>query len=314
MLKTFDAAEVEAALEWSTLTSALAAAFAASADRVATVPLRQVHQLNGQDLMLLMPAWDSFVIGLKVVTVMPDAIAYGGSTVGATYLLLERLTGLPRAVIDGDMLTVRRTAAVSALAARYLARPDASTLLMIGTGHLAPYMVRAHCAARPAVRRVLLWGRNAERARDLADALAAEGLPVDATTDLEAAVREAHIISSATTATEPIIRGEWLQQGTHLDLVGGFTHAMREADDAAIARCRIAVDTYDGVLAEAGDIVVPLEKGIISRTQIVADLSQLTRGSVQGRTSPDDITCFKSVGTALADLAAATAVVSAGIV
>lgn len=315
MLKTFDAADVHAALEWTTLSSALAAGFAAGADRVgapgaATVPLRHVHALSETDLLLLMPAWNRDLIGLKLVTVIPDAPKLGAPTVGATYLLLDRITGTPRAVIDGDALTVRRTAAVSALAARYLAREDASTMVMVGSGHLAPWMIRAHCAMRPSITQVLLWSRNAEHAQALALALESEGLPVDAVTDLESAVRRAQLISCATTSHGPIVRGEWLTPGAHLDLVGGFTREMREADDAAIARCRIAVDTYDGVLAEAGDIVVPLENGAIARSQIVAELSELARGDVQGRTAPDDITLFKSVGTALADLAAATAVIA----
>jgi ornithine cyclodeaminase len=213
-------------------------------------------------------------------------------------------------VIDGDALTVRRTAAVSALAARYLAREDAHTLVMVGSGHLAPWMVRAHCALRPSIRRVLLWSRRPDRAEALALTLASEGLPVDAVTDLESSVRSAQLISCATTSHGPIVQGAWLTPGAHLDLVGGFTRDMREADDAAIARCRIAVDTYDGVLSEAGDIVVPLENGSITRDHIVADLAQLVRGDVTVRTSADQITLFKSVGTALADLAAATAVIA----
>ena len=306
MMKLYSAADVHSALEWTTLTSALAAAFAAGA----VVPLRHVHALNADDLMLLMPAWNADVIGLKLVTVLPGAHALGAPTVGATYVLLDRASGVPRAVLDGDALTVRRTAAVSALAARYGARADASTLLMVGTGHLAPWMVRAHCATRPGITRVLLWGRDAERTDALALALSDEGLPVDAVRDLPSAVPQAHIVCCATTASEPVVRGEWLAPGTHLDLVGGFTRGMREVDDAAVARSRICVDTYDGVLAEAGDIVVPMERGVITREQVVADLAQLVRGERHGRTRDDEITLFKSVGTALSDLAGAQTVVA----
>ncbi len=315
MLKTFDAADVHAALEWTTLSSALAAGFAAGADGAnapgaATVPLRHSHALSETDTLLLMPAWNRDLLGLKLVTVIPDAPKMGAPTVGATYLLIDRPSGTPRAVIDGDALTVRRTAAVSALAARYLARDDTKTMVMVGSGHLAPYIIRAHCALRPSLSQVLLWSRNADHAQALALALESEGLPVDAITDLEQGVRHAQLISCATTSHGPIVRGEWLMPGAHLDLVGGFTREMREADDAAIARCRIAVDTYDGVLSEAGDIVVPLENGSITPEQIVADLAQLVRGDVIGRTDANQITLFKSVGTALADLAAATAVVT----
>ncbi len=304
MLTTYSAADVHAALEWNALASALAAAFAAGAD----VPLRHAHVLNATDTLLLMPAWNQDAIGTKIVTVIPGANQLGAPTVGATYLLLDRASGTPRAVLDGDALTVRRTAAVSALAARYLAREFASTLVMVGCGHLAPWLVRAHCALRPAITRVLLWGRNTPRAEALARTLGDEGLPVDAVPNLEAAVREAHIVSCATTSTEPLVRAEWLAPGTHVDLVGGFTREMREADDATVAMSRIVVDTYDGVLSEAGDIIVPLERGAITRAHIVGDLAALVRGEASGRTNADEITLFKSVGTALADLAGALAV------
>jgi ornithine cyclodeaminase len=311
MVRFYAAQEVHAALSFPRLIDALATAFA----RGAEVPLRHVHRLDDDDLLLLMPAWrnataaDAGALGVKLVTVMPGAAARGAATVAATYLLLDRATGELRAVLDGEALTLRRTAAASALAARYMARADAANLLVIGAGKLAPFMLRAHCAARPALVRMRLWARNSERAAALAQRLRDEGLPVEAATDLEAAVRSAHIVSCATTATTPIVRGAWLAPGTHLDLVGGFTPQMREADDAAVARARIAVDTYAGALAEAGDLVQPLARGAIAREAVVAELAQLVRGEVAGRTSEGEITLFKSVGTALEDLAAAELVI-----
>ncbi|HXF46429.1 MAG TPA: ornithine cyclodeaminase family protein [Burkholderiaceae bacterium] len=311
MVRFYAAEQVHAALPFARLIDALAQAFA----RGAQVPLRHVHRLNDDDLLLLMPAWRNEsaaaagALGVKLVTVMPGAAARGASTVAATYLLLDRATGELRAVLDGEALTLRRTAAASALAARYMARADATHLLVIGAGKLAPYMLRAHCAARPALVHVRLWARNRERAAAAAQRLRDEGLPVDAATDLEAAVREAHIVSCATTATTPVVRGAWLAPGTHLDLVGGFTPQMREADDEAVARARIVVDTYAGALAEAGDLVQPLAAGVIARENVVAELAQLVRGEVAGRTSEGEITLFKSVGTALEDLAAAELVV-----
>ena len=305
MLTVYTAQQVHAALDWRTLDSALTAAFAVGAE----VPLRHSHALSEVDALLLMPAWTRESIGLKVVTFIPGASALGAPTVGATYLLLDRATGAPVAVLDGDAITVRRTAAVSAIAARHMARADASTLLMIGTGHLAPWLVRAHCALRPGMHRVLVWGRDAGRAIAMRDTLRAEGIPVEHAPELEQAMRAADIVSCATTAHEPLVRGEWLCQGAHVDLVGGFTRQMREADDATVARSRIAVDTYRGVLAEAGDLVVPLERGVIARAQVVAELAELVRGDVVGRIDDDQVTLFKSVGTALAHLAAARAVV-----
>ena len=305
MLKTYTARDVHDALEWNSLATALTAAFAVGA----VVPLRHVHALSRTDTLLLMPAWSNDVIGLKLVTVIPGAPALGSPTVGATYLLIDRASGEPRAVLDGDALTVRRTATVSAIATRHCARADAHRLLMVGTGHLAPWMIRAHCAIRPQIDRVLLWGRGVERTKALARVLVDEGLPVDVTTDLEAAVRASDIVSCATTSNTPIVHGAWVRPGTHLDLVGGFTREMREIDDVGVARSRISVDSYAGVLAEAGDIIVPMEQGLITRDSVVAELAQLVRGERQGRTNDDEISLFKSVGTALSDLAAAQLVV-----
>jgi ornithine cyclodeaminase len=164
---------------------------------------------------------------------------------------------------------------------------------------------------RPGLSRIALWGRNAAAAHALAAGLHAEGMRVHVETDLQDALRGADIVSCATTATAPVVRGEWLCDGAHLDLVGGFTRAMREVDDAAVARARIVVDTYAGALAEAGDLVVPLDEGVITRDRIVAELAELVRGQRQGRTTDAEITLFKSVGTALEDLAAADLVVGA---
>ncbi|GAB4470479.1 MAG: ornithine cyclodeaminase family protein [Burkholderiaceae bacterium] len=307
-LRFYSADEVHAALPWRRLVDALAAAFATGAQ----VPLRHAHRLDETDTLLLMPAWRDAGggLGVKIVTVMPGNAARGAATVNALYVLLDRATGEPRAVLDGEALTLRRTAAASALAARYLARADATNLLVVGTGKLAPFMARAHCALRPRLVRVRIWGRRADAAQSLAQRLRDEGLPAEAALDLEAAVRDAHIVTCATTATAPIVRGAWLAPGTHLDLVGGFTRAMREADDAAVARARIFVDTYAGALAEAGDLVDPLERGVIAREHVVAELARLVRGEVAGRTSEGEITLFKSVGTALEDLAAAELVVA----
>jgi ornithine cyclodeaminase len=310
-LRFYSAEQVHAALDWERLAEALAAAFAAGAQ----VPLRHAHPLGETDTLLLMPAWrdagDGAAggLGVKIVTVMPGNAARGAATVNALYLLLDRASGEPRAVIDGEALTLRRTAAASALAARHLARADSANLLVIGTGKLAPYLARAHYALRPQLARVRVWGRRADAAQTLAQLLRDDGLPAEAAADLETAVRDAHIVSCATTATAPIVHGAWLAPGTHLDLVGGFTRAMREVDDAAVARARIFVDTYAGALAEAGDLVSPLARGVIARTQIEAELAELVRGEKPGRRGGDEITLFKSVGTALEDLAAAELVV-----
>jgi alanine dehydrogenase len=301
MVRVYSAGEVHAALPWAPLAQALEAAFVAGAQ----VPLRHAHALSARDSLLLMPAWNAQVLVLKLVTVMPDA----PDTVQATVLVADRATGAPLAVLDGEALTLRRTAATSALAARHLARAEAHTLLLVGSGRLAGWMARAHAALRPALRQVLVWGRRPEAAAALAGTLAQEGLPARAADGLEAAVRAACIVCCATTSDRPLVQGRWLAPGTHLDLVGGFTPRMREVDDAAVAASRIVVDTYAGALAEAGDLVQPLAAGAIRREHVVAELAELLRGQCPGRTRPGEITLFKSVGTALEDLAAAQMVV-----
>ena len=306
MLRVYSSDEVHAALPWPRLADALAQAFAAGAE----VPVRHAHALGGGDTLLLMPVWTRRSLGTKLVTVMPGNAARGVNTVQALYLLLDRTTGEPRALLDGEALTLRRTAAASALAARYLARDDARTLLVVGAGHLAPWMARAHAALRPGIERVLLWARDAAAREARAAELRRDGLPAQAVDDLEAAVREADIVSCATTATTPLVRGAWLGPGTHLDLVGGFRPDMREVDDAAVARSRIVVDTLAGALAEAGDLLQPLQRGVIDRAQVLGELADLVRGTLRARISPDDVTLFKSVGTALEDLAAAELVIS----
>jgi ornithine cyclodeaminase len=207
-------------------------------------------------------------------------------------------------MMDGRALTAWRTACASALASRYLSREESSHLVMVGAGALAPHLIRAHASVRP-IKRVSLWNRTKARAISLGFGIALAGIEVDIAEDLEAAVGDADIVSCATLAAEPLIKGAWLRKGAHLDLVGGFTPKMREADDQAVKRSRIFVDTRAGAAKEAGDIVVPLKKKIIDAKAIKGDLFDLTAGKVKGRTSPSQITLFKSVGTAIEDLAAA---------
>jgi ornithine cyclodeaminase len=260
-------------------------------------------------MLLLMPAWRAGaqpVMGTKIVSVFPGNGARHLPAVYGSYVLADGATGQPLAIMDGTALTVWRTAAASALAAGYLARRDAGRLLMVGAGALAPHLIRAHCTARP-IRHVSIWNRSPARAEALADGLkgALPGVTLTVALDLEAAARKADIVSCATIASQPVIAGAWLQPGAHLDLVGGFTPAMREADDEAVQRASLFVDTFTGGLKEAGDIVDPIRRGVISEEDVKADLAGLCRGHHPGRQNGDEITLFKSVGTALEDLAAA---------
>ena len=255
--------------------------------------------------LLLMPAWQvGDRMGVKIATVFPDNGIRGLPAVYASYVLMSAKTGVPIAVLDGSELTLRRTAAASALAADYLARTDARTLLMVGTGNLAPFLIAAHATVRP-IENVVIWGRRKEAAEDLAGRLATSAQTVTVANDLQEAVKEAEVISCATLATEPLIHGEWLSAGQHLDLVGAFRPDMREADTAALTKSSVYVDTRAGALAEAGEVIQAQQSGEFSADDIVGELRELCRGDVSGREG-DETTLFKSVGTALEDLAAAT--------
>jgi ornithine cyclodeaminase len=259
-----------------------------------------------------MPAWRTGRrLGVKLVTVFPGNRERGLRAVNAVYALFDATTGEPIATFDGDEITARRTAGASALAARFLARRDARHLAMVGAGRQARGLIEAHSHVRP-IERVSLWSRTFAHAEAAAREMAGAGLPVTAVRDLEAAVREADVVSCATLSTGPLVRGAWLRPGTHLALVGAFRPEMRETDDAAIARADvIVVDRRESALAEGGDLVQALAGGAIAPGAIAADLASLARGAHPGRTADDQVTVFKSVGFALEDLAAAEAVCDA---
>jgi ornithine cyclodeaminase len=308
-LRIIGASEIERALDYRSLVEALRNAFRGSA----VAPPRHHHTIDRGEgapaTLLLMPAWTADPagprhVGVKIVTVYPDNPARGLPTVMGAYLLLDGRSGEPAALLDGPSLTARRTAAASALAARYLARADAERLLVIGTGKLVPYLVEAHASVRP-ICNVLIWGRDQSKAGRLAARLDRPDFRVAATDDLADAAAGAHVICCATSAREPLLQGGWLSPGVHVDLVGAYRPDMREADDAVIGRARIFVDTRHGALHEAGDIVQPIEAGLIAPDDIAGDLFDLCRGARDGRRFYDQITLFKSVGAAIEDLAAA---------
>jgi alanine dehydrogenase len=307
-MKVVTAADVDRLLDPSGLADALAEAFRSDI----VVPMRHHHEVErtgDEATLLLMPAWTGksvspSYVGTKIVSIYRGNAARGLPSVMGSYLLNDGATGAPLAVMDGSRLTVWRTAAASALAARALARRDASRMVMVGAGALAPFLIRAHAAERR-LTDVALWNHRPERAREMARDLAARGLPVRAADSLEAAVREADIVSCATLSVEPLVRGEWLKPGAHVDCVGAFKPTMRETDDACIRRASLFCDTRAGALKEGGDLAIPVASGLITAADIRADLFDLARGVHSGRTSEDEITLFKSVGTAIEDLAAA---------
>ena len=304
-LLTLDANAVATALPYDQLIEALKKAFSAPCD----VPQRAHYEVtvpNGTPgTLLLMPAWQSGSgMGVKIATVFADNAKLGKPAVFASYLLMSARTGVPVAMLDGTELTLRRTAAASALASSYLSREDAKTLLMVGTGNLAPHLIAAHTTVRP-IRAVCIWGRRSDEARRLAESFSNAEFSVNVARSLEDAARTADIISCATLATEPLVLGEWLRAGQHIDLVGSFRSEMREADEAAVLRSDVYVDTRAGALSEAGEIVQAIESGALSGADIKGELAELAKDNVAGRSDSATITLFKSVGTALEDLAAA---------
>ncbi len=311
-MRYFDAATIRARLPWARMREALAAMLIAEVE----APLRTHHAIDVPGAtaatLLLMPAWRSGRrLGVKLVTVFPGNRDRGERAVNAVYALFDATSGEPLALFDGDEITARRTAGASALAATFLARRDARHLVMVGAGRQARGLVEAHASVRP-IDRVSLWSRTPAHAESVAREMKDAGVPVTAVRDLEAAVRTADIVCCATLATAPLVQGRWLRPGVHLDLVGAFRAAMRETDDAAIARADvIVVDDRKAALAEGGDLVQALASGAIAPTAIAADLASLVRGAHAGRTADDQVTVFKSVGFALEDLAAAEAIYDA---
>ena len=310
-MRVITADEIDHVLDPRGLADALKDAFRSDIE----VPVRHHHDIARPDsdaTLLLMPAWSGKsdaepFLGTKIVTVYPANGSKSLPAVMGTYLLIKGDTGEPLASLDGARLTLWRTAAASALAARFCARPDAARMVMVGAGALAPFMIKAHHAESP-LTDIALWNHRPERAEAVAQSLRKEGLPVRAVTDLEPAVRQADIVSSATLSSDPLIKGAWIKDGAHLDCVGAFKPSMRETDDEVITRAHLFCDTRAGALKEGGDYAQPLARGLIKETDIKADLFDLSRGLHRGRASPRDVTMFKSVGTAIEDLAAAIAV------
>lgn len=303
-----DADQTAAKLPFLRLVAALQREFATGCQ----TPARHHHTIASKGepdgTLLLMPAWsnaddDEHFLGVKLVTILPGNTRRMMPAVVSTYMLYSATTGEQLAVMDGNTLTGRRTVATSALAAKYLSREDASELVIAGAGRVGSLIAEAHSSVR-AIRRIKVWDINPDHASRLATSLCDRGFFAESTVDLRTAVESADIVSAATLATAPIIRGAWLKPGTHVDLIGAFTPEMREADDDVMRRASIYIDT-PVAFEEAGELITPMTNGVITRESILGDLSDLSRRNEFARRNSDQITCFKSVGSGLADLAAA---------
>lgn len=297
--------QLEQTLSWDLLISGIRSVFSKKAD----VPQRHHHQYptpgsSIDSTLLLMPAWDAQkYLGVKIVSVSPENGKKGLPSVQGTYMLFNLTNGTPLATMDAKTLTIKRTAATSALVSSMLSRKDSAVLLMIGTGALAPELIRAHCSVRP-IKKVLIWGRNRDNTQKLVDSLKIQAEIVMVPTIAEG-LSEADIISCATLSTEPLVLGADIKAGQHIDLVGSFKPDMREGDDALMRKSSIYVDTVEGATQETGDIMQPIKAGIFNQKDIKGDLFSLCQTPGYHRTSKSEITCFKSVGHALEDLAAA---------
>ncbi|MDQ6628186.1 MAG: ornithine cyclodeaminase family protein [Pseudomonadota bacterium] len=303
-MQFFSGAQTTERLPFDRLIEALRSLFASGCE----APPRHVHEIAGPGgsvmTSLLMPAWQpGGCYGVKIVNIAPSNAALGLPALHSSYLLHDAITGEVLAWIDGDALTARRTAAASALAASWLARDDARHLAVLGAGRVARLLPDAYRSVRP-IERVTVWARDHAKAAALAADLCRSGFDARQAATAREAVADADIVSAATLATEPIVEGAWLRPGSHLDLIGSFTPAMREADDACFADAAIYVDS-DEALQKSGDLLGPLERGVFSLADVRGTLFGLARGTVTGRRSTAEQTVFKSVGTALEDLAAA---------
>jgi 1-pyrroline-2-carboxylate reductase [NAD(P)H] len=305
-MKVIEANDVHRVLNFPDLVAALRQAFGSAAG----TPRRMVFRLDPndttKDAFAVLPAWNEDVIGVKAFTYLPGNKAKGQDILHSKILLFDRANGGPLALVDGTTVTYWRTAGVAALASDYLSRPDAHRLLFCGTGNLAPFMILAHASVRP-ITEVAIWGRSREKAARALQEVSARRpeLRYRVVEDLEKAAAEADIISCATGSHDPLIYGEWVRPGTHTDFFGNHERTGRECDSGLVAKSRVYVDSKANTLNEAGEILIPISEGLMSENDIVGELSDLCSGSVAGRTSSEEITLFKSVGTALSDLAAA---------
>ena len=307
-------ADLERVLAPRDVIDALAEAFRRHAAGRTSIPQRGVVPVGDDGMLLVMPAvsrpapgaQEAGGLGAKLVTYYPGNRERGRPTHLASYVLMDHATGEPLAFLEAAFMTALRTGATSALAAKYLARADSRSLACFGTSVQAGWQLRCLAAIVPLERAVVL-GRDQERARAFAGAMAEElGVSVEAGRDPGTAVRAADIVTCATTSPTPLFAGADLRPGTHVDAVGAFRPAEREVDTETVRRARVVVDAYAAALAEAGDLLIPLGEGAIRREHVVAELAELVAGSRQGRTSVSDVTLFKSVGFALEDLATAT--------
>ena len=292
--------DAESSLDWIALTDALA-----EGHRLPRAEIADSFLYRGDDTLLTRSAWiDGLGLAIKPATVFPGNPKRGLPMINGAVNLFDDTTGELKALIDFHLVTKWKTAGDSLLSARRLARPDSRNALIVGAGNVAAAMIEAYRAAFPDIR-ISIWNRTASAARDLAERMNAT--PVE---DLPAACRDADLIATTTMAKQPVVQGEWLQPGTHLDLIGAYRPDMREVDDDALRRARLFVDSRSTTIGHIGEIKIPLDSGTISEADIIADFYDLPAGSY-ARQSEDEITIAKNGGGAHLDLMTAGYILAA---
>lgn len=285
-------AEGQALLDWLSLTEALEAGH-----RLPKAEIKDSFLYRGEDTVLSRAAWiNGLGIAVKSATIFPDNKLQGKPSVNGGVNLYSDKDGMLEAIVDFHLVTKWKTAGDSLLAARKLARKDSSKILIVGAGTVAHSLREAYGALFPNAE-FTIWNRS----RAGADALAAAFPGMTVVKDLEQAVRASDIVTSATMTTEPILRGEWLQPGQHIDLIGAYRPDMREADDEAMRRARVFVDSRSTTMEHIGELKTPLASGVIAGTDVLADYYDFAAGGFE-RTSDDEITLFKNGGGAHLDL------------
>ncbi len=305
--------DVHAVLRYPDFIEALDHAFSGSF----TMPPRQVLLLepgsDKNDAFAMLPSWNDEIIALKAFTYFPENQAPYRSLY-SKILIFDRHHGEPLALVDGGSVTYLRTAGVSALASKHLSRKDSKTMLLLGTGNLACYLIRSHASVRP-LEKVMVWGRSPEKAHLIVEKMRKElqGIEFEVVTDLESSCRMSDLVISATASTDILVRGEWIREGAHTDFMGNHHAHHRECDTEMVTRSRVFVDTRLNCFREAGEILMPVEEGVFSLDRVAGELAELCRGDVPGRQNAEEITMFKSVGCALGDLCGALTVWKAGV-
>ena len=305
-MKIISPEDVHAALSYPALIDTLQDAFS----KEFTMPPRSVFMLDDKEdntnAFALLPSWNDSIIGVKAFTYFPDNQEPEYKSLYSKILLFGRAHGEPLALVDGTSVTFWRTAAISGLASRLLSRKNSESLLVLGTGNLSTYIIRAQASVR-SLKRVMVWGRTPEKAQNVVAQMSSEleNIEFSVVDNIEAACGQADIIVSATASHEPLVMGDWVRPGTHTDFIGNHQATKRECDTALVIKSKVFADSYDNCFKEAGEVLVPISEGVMTKEDVLGQLTEMCAGTVPLRQSDAEITLFKSIGMALCDLVSA---------